>query len=350
MIKICRHFLTSLLLVIIFLGPLRGFQTHPQAGADTFSIREELSIGASEGDSDYMFTRISDIAVDEMGKIYVLDYSEAVLRIYDPIGKHIQTIGRRGQGPGEFMAPFSLGITADNSILVHDLMNRRINYFSPEGKYIKSATTADKILVGGDVDSEGNFISLAFISKPGEQVLELKRFDSRMNDLNSYMTITKKENESINNPLGPDFYWCRYLENQVICGYSKTYELHVYHIDGEKVRTIRHEYGPVRITGEEREALKKGILAAVEIQTPKYHPAFQGITADDDGRIFVATWEKPESGVGYWYDVFNKTGTFIARIMLEYPPRIWKGSKLITIEENEEGYPVVKRYAVNWKR
>ncbi|MFA9455083.1 MAG: hypothetical protein ACERK6_14350, partial [Candidatus Aminicenantaceae bacterium] len=123
----------------------------------------------------------------------------------------------------------------------------------------------------------------------------------------------------------------------------------VYNLDGNKVRSIEHAYKPVRITQEEMEALKKRMPFAVDVQAPKYRPAFQGVTADDEGRIFVATWERPKSGKGYLYDVFDRAGSFVTRIALDSIPRIWKGSKLYTIEEDEDGYPVVKRYGVSWQ-
>jgi hypothetical protein len=217
-----------LFFLLILLGSMPVFGNEPQSDTDKFHIREELSIGTSEGKPEYMFSRISAVAVDDGGRIYVLDYSDAELRVFDRAGKHIRTIGRRGQGPGEFIAPFSLGITAQNTIMVHDLMNRRISYFSLDGGFLNSFSTGDLVMVGTDVDAAGNIISLVFTSGPGEQVLELKRFDRRKNTLASYLTITKTGREAINNPLGPDIHWTRYLVDQVICGYAKTYELHVY--------------------------------------------------------------------------------------------------------------------------
>ncbi len=320
-----------------------------QQSTDRFHIREELSIGAAVGEPEYMFSRISDVAKDDSGRIFVLDYIEAELRIFDQAGKHIRTVGRKGQGPGEFMAPISLGITDNDTVMVYDLINHRISYFSPGGEYMSSFSTADMIMTGSDVDAQGNIMGLVFTSGPGEQILELKRFDKRKNTLASYLTITKKGREATGNPLGPDFYWTRYLADHVICGYSKTYELFIYDLDGNIVRTIKHQYIPVRIAPEEIAALKKRLPVAVDVQAPKYHSAFQGITADEEGRIFIATWERSNSGKGYLYDVFDSTGSFVTLIELEYPPRLWKDSRLYTIEEDRDGYLLLRRYAVIWQ-
>ena len=336
----------SIVLLLFFSLILHGEQTQP--AIHKFRIQEELSIGVAEGEPEYMFSRISAIAVDDNGRIYVLDYLEAELRVFGPDGKHIRTIGRRGQGPGEFMGPFSLGISAENTIMVHDLMNHRISYFSMDGDFMHSFSTADLVMVGCDVDGHGNIFSLVFTNGPQEQVLDLRRFDRQKNILTSYLTVTKTGKEATNNPMGPDIYWTRYLEDQVICGYSKTYELHVYDLEGSKIRTIERNYNPVRIDQDKIDSLKKRLPAAIDVQVPKYHPAFQGVTADEEGRIFVATWERPEDGQGYLYDVFDRKGAWVTRIVLESPPGIWKGSKLYTIEEEEDGYPIVKRYSVRW--
>lgn len=297
-----------------------------------------------------MFSRISDIAVDNSGRIYVLDYMEAELRVFDEKGRYIRTVGGKGEGPGEFTGPFSLGITAKNSLMVHDLVGHRISYFSEDGDYISSISTADMIMTDSDVDSSGNIIGLIFTTGPEGQTLELKRFDQNKNTLTSYCTFLKRGMESANNPFGPDLHWTRYLEDQVICGYSRTYELRVYNLDGKKLRTITHDYRPVKITQDEVEALRNRLPAMTRIQTPKFRPAYQNISADEDGRIFVATWEKAESGKGYLYDVFGREGVFMTRIELDFPPVLWKDSKLYTIEEDREGYPVVKRYGVRWNR
>jgi len=44
----------------------------------------------------------------------------------------------------------------------------------------------------------------------------------------------------------------------------------------------------------------------------------------------------------------DKEGKYMAKVPLGARPQSWKKGKLYTIEQDEEGYPVVKRYKVNW--
>lgn len=70
---------------------------------------------------------------------------------------------------------------------------------------------------------------------------------------------------------------------------------------------------------------------------------------DDEGRIFVQTYEKTSNENGYFYDVFDSESKYIAKIPLKVRPRVWKKNKLYTVEEDEVGYQYVKRYKVTWK-
>jgi hypothetical protein len=84
------------------------------------------------------------------------------------------------------------------------------------------------------------------------------------------------------------------------------------------------------------------------IATFPYHPAFSYLRTDDEGRIFVGTWEKPTSGDGFFYDVFDSEGKDIAQMPLNFTPQVIKNGKIYTIEEDEEGYQYVKRYRISW--
>jgi len=46
------------------------------------------------------------IAVDEWGRVYVVDDKPAVIKLFAPDGAFIRTIGREGEGPGEFRVGF----------------------------------------------------------------------------------------------------------------------------------------------------------------------------------------------------------------------------------------------------
>lgn len=63
---------------------------------------EELSIGVEEGDENYMFGSEVLLNTDAEGNFYVTDWDKRIVNKYDREGRFLKSIGRRGQGPGEF--------------------------------------------------------------------------------------------------------------------------------------------------------------------------------------------------------------------------------------------------------
>jgi DNA-binding beta-propeller fold protein YncE len=100
-------------------------------------FKEELSIGEAEGDENYMFGQSIGFSTDEDGNFYVSDTDANRIQKYDPDGKYLLTIGREGQGPGEFGSLSLVRFDNDNNIYAIDGSNNRISFFNKEGKYIK---------------------------------------------------------------------------------------------------------------------------------------------------------------------------------------------------------------------
>jgi hypothetical protein len=65
------------------------------------------------------------------GSIAILDALPAVVRVFDPTGRHLRNIGREGDGPGEFREPAAL-VGRGDTLVVLDQRGRRTR-FSPTG-------------------------------------------------------------------------------------------------------------------------------------------------------------------------------------------------------------------------
>jgi len=78
----------------------------------------------------------ADIAFAPGDRIFIADgYGNARILEYDGQGRRIRQWGSEGTGPGQFHLPH--GITfADGKIYVADRQNGRIQWFTPEGKYL----------------------------------------------------------------------------------------------------------------------------------------------------------------------------------------------------------------------
>jgi hypothetical protein len=51
---------------------------------------------------------------------------------------------------------------------------------------------------------------------------------------------------------------------------------------------------------------------------------------------------------GYMFEVFDTEGVYIAEIHLKSRPRLFKNDRMYTVEEDEDGFHVVKRYRIGW--
>ena len=73
--------------------------------------------------------RMGDIAVDHSGRVYIVDIQQKMIHVFNPTGRYITHIGRKGRGPGEFVVPPSITITS-NQLYAYDLMAVRLSIFS----------------------------------------------------------------------------------------------------------------------------------------------------------------------------------------------------------------------------
>jgi len=100
--------------------------------------------------------------------------------------------------------------------------------------------------------------------------------------------------------------------------------LQIFNPEGKIIKKIIREYDPVPISEEDKEERRKDIRPGRKFEFPRYHSAFWYFKMDDEGRIFVHTWEKPDSSKGYFFDIFDHEGRYIAKIPLNFRPHVLK--------------------------
>jgi len=99
------------------------------AGKSKIRLVQEIQIGKLDGQEEYLFVYISDVAVNGKGDIYVADRQLNEVREYDREGRYLLTIGRKGQGPGEFQSIRTLSVNKQNDLFVYDNGLGRISIY-----------------------------------------------------------------------------------------------------------------------------------------------------------------------------------------------------------------------------
>jgi hypothetical protein len=323
---------------------------------DVFGLEEELSIGEAEGRKDYMFSMIVSIDVDDKGNIYVLDIKETHIKVFNPNGRLIRIIGRKGQGPGEFQRPFTVQITAQNEVVIWDVIIQRLHFFSLDGEYKKSISF-EKLFNHPVINSEGNIVSIVNGDVAENPKYELRKHDLELNPLTFYYSFPKYDIARDGfNSFRSILQWAVTNNNEIVCGHpDEGYELKIFNSEGKIIKNIIKDYTPIKIPDEEiKRATRQKLPPGRFYSIPKYYSPFRWIIVDEDYRIFVCTWERMKNRRGRYWDVFSPEGKFIARIPISHEvlmgkPIIFKGGNLYLIEADEDGYQYVKRYKVTWK-
>jgi NHL repeat len=57
---------------------------------------------SADGEGPDVFRRIVDVALDPLGRVWVADAQMHEVRVFQPDGRHVRTLGRKGGGPAEF--------------------------------------------------------------------------------------------------------------------------------------------------------------------------------------------------------------------------------------------------------
>jgi hypothetical protein len=150
----------------------------------SLSLEEVLSIGSLEDNALFQWI---GIAVDNDSFIYLTDGMDYSVKKFSPEGNLIQKTGRRGQGPGEFLAPRLLGCS-DERIYVTDQNILGLQVFDRNLKYI-SRIPCRKPAGDLKVFPDGRFaFSDISINKPGKVIL----FDNIGHILKQYLYSQKK--------------------------------------------------------------------------------------------------------------------------------------------------------------
>src|SRR5687768_2934188 len=101
------------------------------ASAQTPLPAPTVRIGTADGDSSEVLFGAFSVDRTSDGRIVVANSGTSEVRIYDARGVHLRTMGRRGDGPGEFRALLRLGVIRGDTILAYDWRHGRITWFSP---------------------------------------------------------------------------------------------------------------------------------------------------------------------------------------------------------------------------
>ncbi|MCX8160188.1 MAG: 6-bladed beta-propeller [Candidatus Saccharicenans sp.] len=319
----------------------------PMYPGRVLTLEKELVIGGEEAADGRAFSSIgssSSVEVDDEGNIFVLSPRDAAVFVYDGQGNFLRKFGRPGQGPGELGPAQSIFISGETVWI--NCLDRKISVFNRNGDFLRSFSTKEFTIYFAKCDRWGNIYGF----EPGwlkdNPAVRLLKFDGEMNFLMEITRYPIPEPDKPLDPFAPLPYWQMTSDERLVFSRPEAYLLEFYNSDGRLVRQVSKSFSPVRITDEEKERHKRSFSGEVKFRL-EYHPGFGRFICDDQGRLFVQTFEQSSDG-SYIHDIFDDQGRFMARIPLKGSLLAGKRDKLYCSDEDEKGFSILVRYGLRW--
>ena len=284
------------------------------------SQRPTLVIGTQDGEP-YQFSRIRGVVRLSDGTLVVADATSSELRFFDATGRHVRSVGRRGQGPGEFRELQLLQRLRGDTI-VAGAHSGVPSFFSAAGTFVRQARQPGS---GGELppgprmqigvfDDGSRLVGIISMeaqttNAPGRWVDSLRGFivepdgnvRRRFGNI-GHMTFAHGETRPSPPWLSPILASAT-DGRSLFLGLGNEYAIRVYSADGRLTRIIRRRWTPVKVTDADIDAFvtewskrwiketgAEGERRKRDLRDDPYSdivPAFSQFIADGTGGVWV---------------------------------------------------------------
>jgi hypothetical protein len=342
----------------------------------TVVFEEDLSIEPVDEKGNIRIYTPTRFAVDGDGNIFICDYRDSSVKVFDNQGQFVRTIGRKGSGPGEFENVGRVYCLPDGKLMMLDFGLRRGSLFSKDGRFISS----HKFLRSGFnmfFFTESFYVREETIVEPDKTpkgyktTLFIKAYDYKGEEVFSYGEFKESQSAYIDEE-GRRFTYTRpYDVESVLAGDQKNKQLYhclsdqylieVFDNEGRLIRKIDRPYNRMPVTEPDKKRYLEGFRASSErdlalieknAEMPKLKPVCERMLVDDKGRLWVELNEKKEENGKTLtaYDIFDEDGRYLYKIWTEISPELFRNDRMYTMERNEEtGDRILKRCRMIWK-
>lgn len=325
------------------------------------TLTEEVRIGGLMGSADYLFSEIFAIAGRPSGSSYVLDTHPYSIREYDPSGGFVRSIGREGEGPGEYLSPLGVWAMPQGGLAVWDQRTRRISIYGSDGA-LDDLVHVDAMAVYDDrafvVGSEEFFVKVRTWAPMviEDRYVTATRFD--------YVRVARDGTvlDTLRVAAPTDVVLPEPLMILTHSGYRKPFAVEVltalsplgYLVVGDNeeyafvvanptrpVEIRRDDWRPARVSRDERaqwQRRKEWSEARSGMSfrnVPDQKPAYRNLWVDSDGRIWIHRYSEAVArdtamaevvvdgdppGITWWepsvHDVYSPDGSFVFCVTL----------------------------------
>lgn len=327
--------------------------TAPQwtSGAEwRLSAEPLVEIGGETGDPDYDLFRVRGLMRLVDGTIVVANAGSQELRMYGPDGRHIRSVGRMGDGPGEFQDIFHAVSCGADSIVVFDRQALRISVFDGALRFLHSFSSP-LLIEGGwaplsvSCQSDGTMAVVGRGAPPGPRAAEPSGPSrSRVPVFIGSPHVDDFRQVGVFD--GPESYLWRdatsgYLgarpfgkvtsiavaNDHLYVATGDAYEIAAHTLDGGLSRLIRKRHTPVPVTLRDVERFKEEMLDTLSqprwrrlveplidrAEHPEAMAAYGRMVVDETGHLWVEEYVRPGDDRRRW-TVFTGEGTMLGEV------------------------------------
>jgi len=336
--------------------------SEPLYGEFVFDLKEDLRLGGDPAREVSYFPKGASLTVDAAGNLYVIDRGNRRVQMFDKNGNFVRTIGRRGQGPGEYMFAGSVYIDVDGNISVDG--GREQIIFSKEGVFLKKVAVS-KFMSQKMLGPGGSFIGttqpsaaqgdpkheLIRVEPDGKVFRTLAEFRGEISRAKRAIAYHSYSNSIEFAPVGPDAF---------VYGFTDEYKLYVADFEGRTILVMTKDEKPQSISGREKDETRKNGVWAVTgsnnpeegIFFPDHRPYFSRLMADNAGRLYVIRFKSIlEKDASIRVDVFSREGIYLYRMTWTSRPDAIRSGFLYEVLEDPETseYLVIRQKIINWE-
>lgn len=343
------------------------------AESEEWRLVEDLRIGSMDGSGPTVFGRLLSLsfAVDDDGRMFVLDGQANEIRVFDPSGSHLRSFGRAGAGPGELGGGASLaGWGPDGNLWVTDPDNARYSVLSPAGEVLATHRREIRFSMSpwpGAIDVEGRILDIGIrqatssdkaLVRVDPRTLAKDTFGLPRHDGGSFSLLTPNglPMRSVTIPFAGQLVWQPDPHGYVWSAITDEYRIVTQNLAGDTVRITERALRPIPVTAAERaealDGLKGFIRDGGEVDAsriPSTKPVINDFMIDDLGYLWV--WLQQEESEAATYDVFDPDGLFLGSIasptpVMTRPRPVFHGDHVYGFTVDELDVPYLVRLRI----
>jgi len=320
-------------------GTVRVVNPETPSQGETTLVLEELWRAGGD-DPDLLIGAIADLATDAAGRVYALDGQLSEIQVFAPDGEHVDTLGRQGEGPGEFMNGAELFWTPRGELAVIQGWPGKIVLLQTDGTpgpmyslpydgggfqvVSRGAPVADYVVLSGSAWRERDGVQ--------QQVSYLRAYTMDGVEVAVFHEAERSQTFGGHAFVERDYRdfqrrWAAAPDGRVAAALDfDAYRIHVWNADGGLDRIIeRPGYAPAPRNDAELSAFQEAYDLMIQwnpgstFEVSPTHEAVVGLEFRRDGSLWI------RSGNAQWradgeaftsYDVYDREGRYVRRVIL----------------------------------